>query len=199
MNGNSRIAVVSMLGALLLTGCLVRSTEPWLADASKVTSPSLAGTWEDSGAKATFFFTLQGSNYAIRVVQEGKGASFFSASLHKVGDQLLLVAGPTEMKTLDAFVLAPAHLLLKANLADGVLALHPLNLDAVPDRLRASALAPSLSGSREKGFLLTAPTAALEEFIRAQIGTPDLFATEPAFRLKKLSSADGAPATPAPR
>lgn len=182
-------SVVVVLSGLLLAGCLIRSTEPWLSNSSKVLSPSLAGTWEDAQQKMTVFFTPQGSNYQVRVIQDGKSSSF-TASLHRMDPNLLLVVGPgATNSTLDVFVQAPVFLLFNAVLKDDALQLFTLDLDVVPGRIRSSSLAPALSGSPDKGFLLTAPTGELEGFVRAQLNSPDFFKAPALYTLKKMTSA----------
>ncbi len=186
-----------VLSTLLFTGCLVRTSMPWLTDESKVMSPSLAGTWQDAGQQMTVFFTQQGSNYQVRVNQAEKGVSVFSASLHAVDNTLLLVVGPAgPASSLEAFVQSPVYLLFKCVMTGGTLQLFTLNLDAAPDRVRTGALAPALTGGKENGFLLVAPTADLTAFVRAQLNSPDFFQTKALFAFSKLSAtpAPGAPA-----
>ena len=187
------------LAGLLISGCLVRSTEPWLTDTTKITTPSLDGVWQDAEEKTTAFFTAQGSNYLVRLVQEGRENSFFTASLHRVDQYLLLDVGPTnDSGRMDVFVQMPVHLLFKAALANDTLQLFGMSLDAAPARIRASALAPALSGSKEKGFLVTAPAADLATFVRNQVNSPDLFQTNALFHFRKLAVAGNPAAAPAP-
>jgi hypothetical protein len=187
------------LGGLLISGCLVRSTEPWLTDATRIATPSLGGVWQDEDETTTAFFTVQGSNYLVRLVQEGRENSFFTASLHRVDQHLLLEVGPaSDTGKMDAFVQMPVRLLFNAALAGDTLQLFGMSLDAAPARIRASALAPALSGSKEKGFLLTAPAADLAAFVRNQVNAPDLFQTNALFHFRKLAVAGNPAAAPAP-
>lgn len=181
-----------MLSGLLLAGCLIRSTEPWLSESSKVASPSLAGAWEDTQQNMTVVFTPQGSNYQVRVLQDGKSARF-AASLHRMDPNLLLVVGPgTTNNTLEVFVQAPVYLLFNAVLNGDTLQLFTLDLDVVPGRVRGSSLTPALSGSKDKGFLLAAPTAELEGFVRAQLNSPDFFKSPALYTFRKMTSGTGA-------
>lgn len=187
-----RLLTFALLAAssLFLAGCLVRSSEPWL-ETGKITAPALAGSWQDAAQKMTVVFTAQGSNYQVRVVQEAKDTALFTAALFKLDENMLLVVGPAENKTLDAFVKMPVYLLFNAVLNGDTLQLFTLNLDAAPLRFRASTLSRSFTGSKEQGFLLTAPTEELSAFVRSQLNTPDFFQAQALFTLKRMTPTGG--------
>ena len=62
---------------------------------------------------------------------------------------------------------------------------------AAPLRFRASTLSRSFTGSKEQGFLLTAPTEELSAFVRSQLNTPDFFQAQALFTLKRMTPTGG--------
>ena len=186
----TRIGLALPLTACLFAaGCVVQSIRPWLSDESRVKDPPLAGSWHDAKSKTAAFFGESSSSdydWAVLLVQDGKEAGRFSANLHRIGEDLLLVVGPEERDDLGLFALQPAHLLFRAVLEADSLALHEVDLDAFRERAGKAQLPLLPGGSRSEGFLLVGTTADAEAFVRAQLADPGFFAEKPLYSFRKL-------------
>ena len=184
--------ILSPLAALLLgAGCLVRSVPPWLSAETRVDEPALLGAWHDAQGDAAAFFTGSSQEYQVLVVDDGKDVSRFVATLHRLGDLLLLQVGPTEPDHLNGCALLPGHLLFKAALADGTLELFALDLDSFAARAEKAALPLLPGGSPNDGYVLAGDTPAAEAFVRGQLADPTFFAEKPLYSFRKLpGSAD---------
>jgi hypothetical protein len=177
-------------GLLLFAGCLVRSVHPWLSDESRVAEPALAGTWRDDKAKTTATFTAAGGGYAIEAIDGQQKASRVQATLHRVGETLLLQIAPSDPEGLNAFALLPAHILYKVHLGEDTLTLLPVDLDSFETRAAKSDMSLLAEGSTDDGFVLTASTADVEAFLLHQLADPSFFSDTPHYTFQK------APASP---
>ncbi len=177
---------------LLCAGCVVRSIQPWLSDETRVKEPSLAGSWHDAKGKCVAFFSESDDSdcdYNVLLVQDNKDMSRFSASLHKLDDQLVLTVGPDDPDNLNGCVLLPGHLLLKAVLEGDSFKLYGINLDSFRERAEKAQVALVPGGTKDDGFTLAGATAEVETFARAQLADPEFFDAEPLYSFRKLPAA----------
>ena len=180
------------LAALLLgAGCVVQSLYPWLADDTRVDDPSLLGGWYDARQEHAAFFaeTTNSSDfaYSVLLVQKRNETSHFLANLHRIDNVLLLVAGPEEQEDLGMYVRLPGHLLFKVAFAGDSLELFEVDLDSFGARAAQANLSMlAVASTNEKPSVLTAITADVEAFVRAQLADPTFFAEKPLYSFQKL-------------
>ncbi len=197
---NARRFVLPCIAVLLLSaGCLVRSVHPWLSDDSQVAEPSLAGTWRDDNAKTTAAFTGEKGSYTLDVTDRRQETSTLTASLHCIGDTLLLQIGPAEPEGFNAFALLPAHILYKADLEGNVLSLYPVDLETFESRAAEAGLSLLAEGSKDNGYVLTGSPEDVQAFLIRQVEAPGFFASTPHYRLtRQPPGAEPLPAAPSP-
>ena len=172
---------------LLGSGCLVRSLYPWLSEETRVADPSLAGAWQDVEKECIVFFNANtATNYDVLMVQEGEDISRFSASLHRIGETLLLQVAPENRTDLGAFATLPGHLLYKAVPEGDSLRLYAVDLDSFAERAQKSGVAVLPDSAKDKGFILLPPTGDLEAFVRTQLPEPGFFGQDPFFSFHRL-------------
>lgn len=183
---------MKVLPALLLSaavccsaGCLVRSVHPWLPAETRVSEPLLSGSWLDAKEKTMLGFTGEPPEYQVRMTVDNKEAGHFTAALHRIGDTLLLVAGPADPAGQDGLALLPAYILLKAVPDGDTLRLYNVDLDTFGARAAAAQVPLLAEGSTADGYVLTGTSAQAEAFLRAQLAAPDFFAAEPLYTLEK--------------
>ncbi len=180
-----RIGVPLLLAALLAGGCLVRSVHPWLPDASRIQDPALPGVWRDDPAKTTVRFTADGDGYAVADTDGQGRTSRLVASLHRVGETLLLQVGPADPEGFDGFVLLPAQILYRVALAADSLALHPIDPETFGPRAAEAGLALLAESSPDDGYVLTGAPADVEAFLRAHLADPGFFAEKPQYAFRR--------------
>lgn len=184
---NKRVALLLAAG-LFASGCEVRSVYPWLPEETRTEDPSLLGAWHAAKGNTTAFFTGKPSEYAVMVANGGEAARFV-ASLHRVGDFLLLQVGPKPPNDLGSAALLPGHLLFKAEIDGDSMQLYEIDLESFPDRAAKSRMPLLPGGSENDGYVLTGTTADAEAFLRAQLADPTFFAEEPLYSFRKLPEA----------
>ena len=187
-----RIAASALLLATLLlcAGCLVRSIQPWLSDKTRVAEPSLLGSWHDAQHNVVSFFTGSAEEYQVLSVNDGKDASRFVASLHRIDETLLLVVGPADPENMEGCALLPGYILLKAALDGDSLKLYSVDLDSFADRAAKTPVPLLAGGSVGDGFALTGTAAESEAFLRAQLADPEFFDEQPLYSFRKLPAAN---------
>lgn len=170
-------------------GCLVRSVHPWLPDETRVSEPMLSGSWQDAKEKTTFCFTGEPPEYQVGMTVDGKEGGHFTAALHRIGDTLLLVAGPADPDGQDGLALLPAYILLKAVPEGDTLRLYNVDLETFGERAAAAQVPRLAGGSTSDGYVLTGTSAESEAFLRARLAEPGFFAAEPLYSLEKQPAA----------
>ena len=178
-----------LAAALLAAGCVVRSIQPWLSDESRVKEPALAGAWHDARENCTAFFSESDDSdygYNVLMVNNGTDVSRFTASLHKLDDQLVLVVGPGDPGNLNGIVLLPGYLLLKAQIEGDSMKLHGIDTDTFGERAEKAQVTLVPGGTRNDGYTLGGDTAEVEAFARAQLADPEFFDAEPLYSFQKL-------------
>ena len=197
---NARRFVLPCIAVLLLSaGCLVRSVHPWLSDESRVAEPSLAGAWRDDNAKTTAVFTGEKGSYTLDVTDRQQESSHLTASLHCIGNTLLLQISPSEPEGFNAFALLPAHILYKVRLEKDTLTLVPVDLETFESRAAEAGLSLLAEGSNDNGYVLTGSPEDVQAFLIRQVEAPGFFASTPHYRLtRQPPGAEPLPATPSP-
>lgn len=180
-----RLIILSLAAALLVSGCLIRSVHPWLSAETRVDEPTLLGTWHTAVENKVLFIGGSPEGYRL-MLTDGDTVSRFTATLHRIGETLLLVAGPDEVEGL---ALVPGYLLLRTDLRDDTLTLFTPDLETFDDRAIKANLSLLPGGSQSAGYLLTGTTLDAEAFVRAQIDDPSFFSTKPAYSFRKLPTA----------
>lgn len=185
-----------MAGGLSLgCGCVVRSLAPWLSPHSRVAEPSLVGVWHDPSQHTTVFFAPAAPDapaaYSVLLVHGANETSRFLADLHRVEDHLLLMVGPGERTDLGALAELPGYLLFRADVQDNTMKLHEIRLTDFAERLQRAQLACQPGGSETDGFVLCAPAAEMEVFLRRELTDPEFFKEPPLYTFQRISA--GAP------
>lgn len=196
----ARRSRLSWLAVLLLSaGCLVRSVHPWLSDESRAAEPSLAGIWRDDNAKTTAVFTGEAGSYTIEATDRQQESSTLTASLHCIGDTLLLQISPSEPEGFNAFALLPAHILYKVRLENNTLSLYPVDLESFEARAAEAGLSLLAESSRDNGYVLTGSPEDVQAFLIRQVDAPGFFASTPHYSLtRQPPEAEPVPAAPSP-
>ncbi|NLG35832.1 MAG: hypothetical protein GX548_10815 [Lentisphaerae bacterium] len=187
MNTFFRTATLLALG-ILSAGCLVRSIHPWLSDDSSVKEPALIGTWRDRKTKTSAAFSAEDGGYAIEVTDGQQKTSRLQASLHRVGETLLLQIAPSHPEGINAFALLPARILYKAHLDEDTLTLFPVDPESFELRAVNAGMPLLAEGSTHDGYVLTASSTAVESFLLDQIGEPGFFSETPHYTFRKVSA-----------
>lgn len=171
----------------LLSGCLVRSVEPWLPATTRVATPSLAGAWHDGAQGLTLYFTPGDENvYTLLAVSQGKESAFLTAALHRIDDALLLVVGPAEQQGLGAFTLMPAHLLFRVGWQTNAMQFLAIDMETAGARIEKSPVGKRAAGNKEKGYILLDDTPDLAAFVQAQIKDPAFFNPKPLYQFIRI-------------
>jgi hypothetical protein len=181
-----RTLFLGLAAALLGAGCLVRSVHPWLSNESREEEPVLAGTWRDDKAKTTAIFIAEGGGYAIEAIDSQQKASRLQATLHRVGETLLLQIAPSDPEGLNAFALLPAHILYKVQLGEDSLTLYPVDLGTFEARAANAEMPLLAEGSTDDGYVFTASTADVESFLLDQLADPAFFSDTPHYTFLKV-------------
>lgn len=172
---------------LLFTGCVIRSVNPWLTTDTQVNQPSPAGFWTDAEASIAAFFTpTEKGFYSVLLQNEKNEASRYTASLHRIDQTLFLMALPPERQDLGVFATIPAHLLFKVEWKDHSFRLFPLNMTDFEARLARHSLKPLEGGNSTDGYILTASSRELTDFIKAELNDPALFAEKPLYTFTRV-------------
>ncbi len=181
------LAVLGIALAVLLSGCLVRSANPWLGDDTKIAAPSLAGAWHDEAQGMTLFFTPGEENgYKLLAVTQGKETASFIASLHKVDGALLLDVGPVEQGGLAGFAQMPAHMLFKVDWQTNAMQFLTIDMESAGARIAASPVGKFAAGDKEKSYILLDETSNLTAFVKAQLQDPAFFNPKPLYRFTRI-------------
>lgn len=184
------LLALSVVFALLFTGCVIRSVNPWFSPETRVADPSLAGFWTDANAPmAAFFGPIEENRYSV-LLQDGKTESRFTAALHRIDSNLFLVATVPDRPDLSVFATIPAHLLFRVDLKNNQFRLFPLNLKEFDLRLARYRIFPQAGGNSTNGYILTASTAELSEFIKTEYGDTTLFSEQPLYTFRAVPQKD---------
>lgn len=188
-----------MLFTLFATGCWQKSLNPFYTPRDLTFDPELVGSWkyekDDADEHADVWtFTKSGEmRYKLEIIEGDKDAHHYDAHLCKLGQHRLLdiVARDRSVSSV------PAHHLFAVDEIGTSLQLRMLSMEWIaewltkhPDALRHIKIAdPEYPENRDKDeIILTAETAALQNFLREHLGDEKLF-TDPTV-LKRYS--DGA-------
>lgn len=177
-----RLIIVPVVIVLFASGCLIRSVHPWLSAASRVEVPSLLGAWHNISTSEVLFVGGSPENYRL-MLTGGDTVSRFTATLHRLGDTLLLMVGPGEG---DGCAQVPGYLLLRADLGEDTLVLCTPDLETFAHRAAEADLSLLPGGSQSNGYLLTSTTIDAEAFVRTQLDDPSFFSTKAVYSFRKL-------------
>jgi hypothetical protein len=175
--------------ALLFTGCVIRSVNPWFAPDTRVADPSPAGLWTDADASvAVFFSPLENNQYGVVLQNEKNEASRFIAAFHRIDSHLFLVATAPERQDLGVFATVPAHLLFRVDWGTNQFCLYPLNLKEFDLRLAKHRMVPLEGGNSTNGYILTSATPELTKFIHAEFSDATLFSEKPLYSFRAATA-----------
>ena len=175
-----------LAAALLSAGCLVRSVQPWLSEETRVSEPSLLGTWRNTQGDSVAFFSGTPEEYMVLSVDDGKSVSRFVATLHRLDDVLLLQVGPAEPENMSGYALLPAYILFKAVLKGNSLKLYEIDVDSFAQRVEKMPVPLLAGGSKDEGFVLTGTAEESTAFLRAHLGERRFFSAKPLYSFRKL-------------
>ena len=172
--------------AVMLSGCLVRALNPWLADTTKVKDVPLVGVWYDEKNDVAAFFAADGNGYRLMVVNDRKDTACYVASLHRIDGVLLMSVGPDSRQELSVAML-PAFLLFRVEMNKETMAFHTIDVENFDKHLTGSKIAPAVTGSKKNGFVVNSSTEELTEFITAKLKEPNFFYAKPVYQFRKIS------------
>jgi hypothetical protein len=192
MNKKS-INCLALALALLLTGCWQKSVHPFYQAKDLTFDPALAGTWaKNAEDKEKWTFTgVEGKSYLL-VIEEEKGKHEFDARLFKLGTDRFLDLHSRQRTLKRTLSNIPAHHLLRIRTEDDELHLESLSFEWVRKSIEANASAISHIRVNDPDdpsnyeIVLTAPTEALQKFIRENLAKEGFF--DKGDPLKKVSA-----------
>lgn len=173
--------------AFLLTGCIIRSLDPFYTDKDLVYDPALAGTWQgekEEGDTWEFTGNPAEKSYALVHTDKKGNQAEFSVRLFQLGKTRFLDCVLTELTDSDenlneisSLHLVPTHSILKVEAIGKELRLSWGSEEKLRNLLKQNpkAIAHHRFGEKDDfGVLLTAPTAELQEFLKKHLDD-DLF------------------------
>jgi len=189
-------AVLAVLWAIPLSGCLVVSLQPLVERDGVEPIPGIVGVWEPVDDDTTLVFRDGSWNaYELSMV-DGDDTMRMTGRFTRLGGALVLDL-TTATGVEEPPVTVQAHLILLAEVRGDTLTLRPLNYDWFSGKMAAkstAALAPVLDG--EKNVVLTAPTSALRTWLAAHVASKN--AWDEATVYKRQPASRGAVAADAP-
>lgn len=191
--------------ALFLTGCLPTTLSPLWTERDLVDEPALAGTWveeddRDKGQKWTFERKAGEPAWRLAMTDEEGKVGHFEAHLLRLGEHRYLDFEPAsdaldrlDENDLYRYLLTPVHTFLRVRLGAGTLELDWLKLDWLNEQLKAKPglVAHHFRDPKGEAILLTAPTEALQRFVRTHADVADAWDT---FKLVRQGPNPDAPA-----
>ncbi len=174
--------------AAAMLGC-VPSLQPLYSDKDPILLPPLAGTWvsDDGKDKFTFKADDQDRKYDITCVSE-KGTGQIEARLLRLGGQLFLDTTVTDLPDTKSeypkFHLLPVHLFTRISVEGDVLKYATLNIEWIKKGFDRNKLTLRHESTKDL-IVLTAPTAELQDFIRAHADDKDAFQETKVLRRQK--------------
>ena len=171
MQFSSRLCLaLTLLAALLLSSCIVRSVHPWLKKENVIFEEDLLGGWVGVSAAgkdvAMTFVRGEGNTYEVQYSDTENHGVFVSA-LGKFGADYYLDFRPKEHASgIDGMLMFPAHSVARLEIARDRLTVHLLDYGAFKaeaklDRLRDLRFA----WDDDDELVLTSPTDDLQRFL----------------------------------
>jgi hypothetical protein len=185
-----RTLIVAAAAAILLAAC-IPSVNPFYTEKDVVMDQRLVGEWQEKGNASNpdiwkFEQSTNGNGFDLTITENGKTGEF-SAHLFKLKADQFLDLIPTDCNyatnqtDLVAYSMFPGHLLVHVPRIEPTLKLEFFDFDWLEKYLvkNTGALEHHREGER---IILTADTAALQDFVLKHLGTNELF---------KASDSDG--------
>lgn len=183
-----------LASAFLLAGCWQKSLHSFYQDSDLVADPALVAGWteqkDNPDDHSDWIFSQQGPKSYDLKIRDKENTYKFDAHLFQFEGQRYLDLFPLER----GLSTVPAHHLLKVVELGANLKLAPLDLDWMQKWLRANptsldhvaVMDPESRSDRQKDELvLTAPTKALQAFLRQHRAEPEVWGK--VMELKKSS------------
>jgi hypothetical protein len=169
-----------LVGAVCLTGCMVRSVHPWLREQNLVFEEDLLGGWVGTGENegvAMTFVTTKGNTYQIQYADKDNHGVFVG-QLGRFGRDYFIDFRPADKApNADGYLVFPAHSVARLEIGRDTLTVHQLNYGAV----KAAAKLDRLRGLRyawdsDDELILVSTTEDLEQFITSLGRDSNLYA-----------------------
>lgn len=186
-----KIILLFLSLALIASGCLIKSLQPFYKESDVIFDPSILGTWMDHDSvkwNIEQFKTpdlLGGSElknfYLIRFNIEGEENTQFNVHLFKLNGQLYADFLPINIKVteLTGYHIVPAHSIAKIDLWPDSISLKWFNetwLNSLFDNKIVDIDREIIKGdSDDEGYVLTASTDELQKFIIKYGNDPNAF------------------------
>lgn len=187
--------------ALLLTGCVIHSIDPFCTEKSQVEPKELLGKWqlwrsagEDVSAKKITPWTLEsgtGKTCKLSTFDDKDAGAEFEVTFFKLGDDWFLdftpekVAEETKLNSYWAFAVHPTHGVCKVMMETNELRLIPLSYDWVTDGVKKKELTLPYVGKLDDCPLFTASPEQWETLLRKNASNTNAFPAKTAFVLKR--------------
>lgn len=180
-NGMKKMkALATVLMTAALAGCVVTSVSPYYTEKDLVLEPGLVGNWlkqvKDSQPEVWKFEKSGELAYRFTLIEEGK-ATVMEAHAFRLQGQLFIDV--FSLQGQDIHVIPPHYLLKVSQLTSPSLQLAQLDNDWLKQFLTANptAIAHHMVGEKTEDLrvVLTADTAALQEFIMANLTTEGMW------------------------
>jgi len=200
----TRIVILSVLIAVIVSSCLVKSLHPFFKEKDVVFKKGIIGTWldQDRGkwtiCQAKTGLGIFGSqtgdsllNYYTVSLNDKDGVSKFIAHQFKLNNQLYVDFFPDDINTPDimSFHLVKAHSIAKIEVFADSIKLKWFNEIWLADLFKNNKIRIShetiSEESKDKSYVLTASTDELQKFIIKYGNDPNAFKDKPEAEPKK--------------
>jgi len=171
-----------LTSALLLTGCIVETLEPWLSEESLQDDPGIVGCWQDAkGRELTFTKTGDPASYDILLSQNDE-KQLYTATLHRIDEQEMLNVRAVDNTDATETV---SYLLLKVVLEGDAMKLLLLDTTTFEERVAKTPLKDKYEGDPVEAFAMSGSTSEQDKFVRANLADPTFFDPEPLYDLTR--------------
>lgn len=164
-------ALFMIAAGVFLTGCVVRSLNPFFAEADFVPYPDAVGAWVQEDGKHTWTFKEGEKGYEVTQVDENNHEAVFRARFGKIGTNVFINLFLEDPKFDDRINfpavahLIPAHTVAKVAREGSTLVFVPLDHEWTKKQLEKN---PKLVQHiiQDDVPIFTAPTTELRDFLR---------------------------------
>jgi hypothetical protein len=173
---------------LLFTGCIVRSTYPWVKDDSVISCKPFLGTWIDSEKSVTLIFSEKDEQKSINIMyvetKKGKIEGLFTGSFHKLNGTTFLMVGPCEHDNMEGITSIPAWMVFKVGTKNEIMNLYEINPENFEKVMEKEKFPQLGTGNKSQGFTLLAPTENLIPLLKDNLESKDFYKDKPIFALR---------------
>lgn len=192
--GLIRIVLMSVLTAMIVSGCLVVSINPWFSKEEVAQTPLIAGIWTDTNKveTASFVAVPDRNGYDLTLVATGETLPHrYQCTLHSLGGELLMQIGPNEEGIPSPGAMLPVYMLFRIELTNTSMRIYPIERKAFESRAKTGQLsiAEIKESSRdEEPVIITSLPEKLKTFINKNLKDKTFFSNKPVYAFTRAGS-----------